>query len=134
MIVIATLLRKLQAVKDLVRPLSKKQCFRTPFDSQHFKESQILVKSAWEHFHHNFWSLWENLTWKISALVIFWILGVFPNTLTANDKYPFRDWENSSTPIQIPISEKPKYFSDFFNPFLESASNFEDFEKKISSS
>ena len=45
MIVLATLLRKLQAVKDLVRPFSKKQCFRTPFDSQHFKESQIVVKS-----------------------------------------------------------------------------------------
>ena len=35
MIVIATLLRKLQAVKDLVRLLSKKHCFRTPFDYQH---------------------------------------------------------------------------------------------------
>ena len=46
MIVIATLLRKLQAAKDLVRPLSKKQCFRTTFDSQHVKESQILLKFA----------------------------------------------------------------------------------------
>ena len=45
MIVIAPLLRKLQAVKDLVKPLSQKQCFRTLFDSEHFKESQILVKS-----------------------------------------------------------------------------------------
>ena len=35
MIVIATLLRKLQAVQDLVRLLSKKHCFRTPFDYQH---------------------------------------------------------------------------------------------------
>ena len=46
MIVIATLLRDLQAVKDLVRLLSKKHCFRTPFDIQHVKMSQILVKSA----------------------------------------------------------------------------------------
>ena len=46
MIVIATLLRKLQAIKDLVRPLSKKKYFRTPFDSQYVKGSQILVKSA----------------------------------------------------------------------------------------
>ena len=46
MIFIATLLRKLQTVKDLVRPLSKKHCFRKPFDSQHFKESQTLDKSA----------------------------------------------------------------------------------------
>ena len=46
MILIATLLRKLQAVKDLVRPLSKKQRFRAPFDSQHVNGSQTLVKSA----------------------------------------------------------------------------------------
>ena len=45
MIVITTSLRKLQAVKDLSRPLSKKHRFRTPFDSQHVKESQPLVKS-----------------------------------------------------------------------------------------
>ena len=57
LIVIATLLQKLQAAKDLVRPLSKKQYFRRPFDSQHVKGSQTLVKSAGEHFHHIFSSL-----------------------------------------------------------------------------
>ena len=46
MIVIATLLWKLQNVKDLVRPLSKKHPFRTPVDIQHVKGSQTLVKSA----------------------------------------------------------------------------------------
>ena len=46
MIVIATLLRNSEAVKDLFRLLSKKHCFRTPFDSEHVKESQTLVKSA----------------------------------------------------------------------------------------
>ena len=55
MIVIATLLRKLHAAKDLVRPLSKKQCFTTPFDSRHVKESQTLLKSGSEHFHHFFY-------------------------------------------------------------------------------
>ena len=45
MMVLANLLRKLQTVKDLVRPLSKKQCFRTAFDSQHVKGCQTLVKS-----------------------------------------------------------------------------------------
>ena len=44
MIVIATLFRNLQTVKDLVRPLYKKQRFRAPFDSQHATESQNLVK------------------------------------------------------------------------------------------
>ena len=46
MIVIATLFRKLENVKDLARPLSKKHLFRTPFDSEHVKVSQTLVKSV----------------------------------------------------------------------------------------
>ena len=54
MIVIATLFRKLQTVKDLVRPLFKKHRFRNSFDNQHVKESQTLVKFASEHFHHIF--------------------------------------------------------------------------------
>ena len=70
MIVRATLLRNFQAVKDLFRLLSKKHPFRAPFDSQHVKGSQTLVKSAWEDFHHIFSSCWENLTLEISLLVI----------------------------------------------------------------
>ena len=46
MIIIATLLRKLQAVKDLIGLLSKKHCFRTPLDSQHVRGPQTLVKST----------------------------------------------------------------------------------------
>ena len=46
MIVIATLFRKLQTLKDLDRPLSKKQHFRRPIESQHFKGSQTYIKSA----------------------------------------------------------------------------------------
>ena len=130
MIVIATLFWKLETVKDLVTPPSKKYRFRTPFDSQHTKGSQTLVKSSGEHFQHIFSSLWENLTWKISPLVISEILGLFRNTMTAHDKYPFLYWENLSTPIEMQLSLKPKTFSHFFNPFLESASNFKLFEYK----
>ena len=39
MIVIANVFSKLQTVKDLVRPLSKRRRFRTPLDSQHVKAS-----------------------------------------------------------------------------------------------
>ena len=46
MIIIGTLFRKLQNVKDLVRPLSKKHRFRTSFDSQHVKGSETVVKPA----------------------------------------------------------------------------------------
>ena len=51
MIVIPTFFRKLQTVKDLVRPLSKKHRFRNPFDSQLVQGSQTLVKCALEDFH-----------------------------------------------------------------------------------
>ena len=46
MIAIPTLFRKLQNVKNLVRPLSKKHLSRTPFDSQHVKDFQTLSKPA----------------------------------------------------------------------------------------
>ena len=45
MIVIANIFPKLETVKNLVRTLSKEQCFKTGFGSQHVKASQILAKS-----------------------------------------------------------------------------------------
>ena len=55
---------------------------------------------------------------------------MFRNTLTANDKYPFRDLENLLSPSQLQLSLQPKSLSDFFVPFLESTSNFKHFEKE----
>ena len=69
-IAIPTLFRKLENVKNLVRPLSKKYLFRNSFKNQHVKQSQTLVKYASEHFHHLFLLLWETLMWKIAPLVI----------------------------------------------------------------
>ena len=59
------------------------------------------------------------------------ILGLFVNTLTADDKYPVRDCGNLLLPIQRQLSEKRKTFSQFFVPFLESTSNFKHFEEKV---
>ena len=58
------------------------------------------------------------------------MLGMFRNTSTANDKYPFRDSENLLCSIQMQLSLKLKAFMDFFVPFLEPASNFKYFETK----
>ena len=55
---------------------------------------------------------------------------MFRNTLTANDKYPFRDRENLLSPFQMQLFLKVKTFSDFFVPFLESTSNFKHSEIK----
>ena len=52
------------------------------------------------------------------------------NTLIAIDKYPVRDSENFSSPIQIQLSFKRKTLIDFFVPFLEYALNLQHFEKK----
>ena len=87
-IIIANVFSKLQTVKILVKPLSKKLRFRTFFDSQHVKVSQTLVKSVWEHFDHIFWWLWEELIMKIPTSLICQILDVFVNTFIAEDKYP----------------------------------------------
>ena len=35
---------------------------------------------------------------------------MFGNTLTANDKYPFRDLQNLLTPAQLQLSLKPIHF------------------------
>ena len=45
MILIANVFPKLETVKILLRPLSKKRRFRTRFDSEHVKASQTLAKS-----------------------------------------------------------------------------------------
>ena len=130
MIVIASVFKKLENVKNLLRPLSIERHFRTRFDSQYVKASQILSKSPWEHFYHVFSSLWGKLIWKISPLGIGEILGVFVNKLTAEGKYPVEDWENLSLPIQMQVSEKRNTLPQYFSPFLESTSNFKHFEKK----
>ena len=67
----------------------------------------------------------------MSPLVLGEILGVFVNTLTADGKYPVQGCENLQLPIQMQLSKKPKYFSAFFVPFLDSPGNFEHFEKSM---
>ena len=38
----------------VVRKMSKKICFKTPFDSQHAKVFQTLLKPSAKHFYHIF--------------------------------------------------------------------------------
>ena len=54
MVVITDLFPKLETVKILLRPLSKKHRFRTWFHSRHVKEFQALMKAPWEHYCHVF--------------------------------------------------------------------------------
>ena len=45
---------KLQTLKNVVRQMFEKVHFRAPFDSQHVKASQTLMKSVWQRFYHIF--------------------------------------------------------------------------------
>ena len=130
MIVTTNVFPKFKTSKYVVRQISKKCRFRTTFDSQHDKEPQRPVKSAWHHFYHTSPSLWAKLIWKMSLLVICEILRGFVNTLTADDKYPLRNCENLPLPIEIQLSKKLKTFPQFFVPILQSPSNLKPFEKK----
>ena len=101
--------------KDVVRQMSKKSCFRTPFNRQHGKRSQILWKLAWQHVYHIYWSLRKILNWKNSLLVICKILELFLNTLTADDRYSLLSSNNLTQPIQIFLSKKQIFFSEIFS-------------------
>ena len=67
----------------------------------------------------------------MSPLLFREVLGVFLNILTPDGKYRGQDWENLLLPIQMQLSEKGKKIDKFFVLFLESTSNFKDFEKKM---
>ena len=127
MIVIANVFAKLLTVKNLLRALSKRCRFRTRFDSQHVKASQVLPKSPWEHFYTLVSSFSGKLIWKMSPLVLGEIFGVFVNTLTADGKYPDQDCQNFLLDIQIQLTEKRKTFFEFFVASLLSASSCKNF-------
>ena len=103
-IVIAHVFPKLATVQGLVTPLTIQRRLKTSFYSQHVKRFQTLIKSSWEHFSHIFWSLWEEIIWKISTWLKFGIIGLFANTWTADYKYSVPDCENLPFPIQLQLS------------------------------
>ena len=55
----------------------------------------------------------------MSLLVICEILGVFVNTLTADEKYPLRNYENLLVLNQMQLSKKCETFSKYALTFLE---------------
>ena len=52
MFLIAYVFPKLETANPVVRKMPKKINFKTPFNSQHAKGSQTLLKSAVKHFYH----------------------------------------------------------------------------------
>ena len=66
----------------------------------------------------------------MSALVWSEILGLFVNTLTADNKYCRCNVHNFAQQFQTPLSQKQKTFCGIFIGFLKCAWNLENFEKK----
>ena len=68
--------------------------------------------------------------WKKSLFVLNKILKLFVITLTTNDKHYLVNRENLTQPIQKPLPQKQKTFSEFFLAFLKSILNFKHLPKK----
>ena len=99
--------------------MSKKNRFRGPFDKQHGKRAQSLLKSVSEHLYHINRLLPRQLSWKKSLFFSCRILGLLVNTLAADDKYPFLYRDNLTIPIRMQLFKQAKTFSEFFPAFLK---------------
>ena len=97
--------------------------------TEYFDWSQKLVKSIREQFCSIVSFSRVKLRCKISLLVISEILGLFVNTLAADDEYSSHKSEKFSLANQMELSKKLKLFYQFFIAFLEPTSNFPHTEK-----
>ena len=114
MTIIVYVFPKLWTVIDVIRQMSKKPCLRTLFHSQHAKGSQALIKSTWQHFYHIFSLLWLKLSKKMYLLVICEPLGLFVNTLTADDNHSLRNREILPQSMQLQLSKRINGYFPFF--------------------
>ena len=130
MTLIPYVFREFHTRKNLVRWMLQTSCFRRPFEKEHGKRSQTLLKPAGQHLYHLYWSLWRKLNRKKFLVVTCKIFGLFLNTLTSDDKYSLLNSDNLTQPIQMQLSKKQKTFSEFFSAFLKTISNFEHFGKE----
>ena len=108
--------------------MSKKSRLTVPFNKEHGKRAQALLKSASQTLYYIHSPLLSQLSWKNSLLLTFKILGPLVNTLATDEKYPVLNRDNLTIPIQMQLSQKQKTFSLFFASFFKSTLNFEFFE------
>ena len=122
------ILRELQ-VKDVLTSMSKKPCSEPPWTGDILKHP----KYCWNMNDSSFIMFFPHSGRTSVAkffLVISQMLVLFVNTLTPHDKYSLYIRVNLPQQIQMRLFEKEKTFSQLFVAFLESAINFEHFEKR----
>ena len=115
--------------KEVATETSRRSCFRTPFGNQGVNGFQTPLKVARHHYYP--FSPWISgkLRVKKTALLGSYILRLFANTLTADDKYSCRNVQNFLQQLQTLLSENRKTFSGFI-AFLKFSWNLEHFEQK----
>ena len=116
--------------KKVVAWMVESSCLRTPFGSQSSDGKQTLLKSVWHDLYPNFPLILEKLSQKTCLFVPFEILGMFGNTLAADDMYSRHNWAKFPQHVKTPLSQKQKTFSEIFIAFLEFTQNFAHFEKR----
>ena len=117
-------------LKDVATYTSKRSCFRAPFGNKRVNGFQTLPKQARHYFYPLFLSIRGKVSWKKSALVLYEILRLFVNTLTADDKYSSKNIQNLRQQFRTQLYQKQNTFSWFFIGFLKCAWNLEHFQKK----
>ena len=70
------------------------------------------------------------MPWKKSLLVLTKIRRLFVITLTTDDKHYLVNRDTLTQPIQKPLPQNQKTFSEFFLAFLKSILNFKHLPKK----
>ena len=113
MTLIADVFPNLRTAKNVVRSMYKNARFRREYENQDGKPAQTLLKLERQHLYHIYWSMWNQLTYKKSHLVIYKIFRLFVNTLTADDKFSLLNTDNSMQPIQMLLSQKQKILLNF---------------------
>ena len=76
-----------------------------------------------------FWSLWDNLGSKKSLLVKSKVLGLFVETLTADDKYSLCNKDILQQLIQMELCKKQKLLPQLSAASVKFTFNFQHFEK-----
>ena len=117
MFLLAYLFSKLPTVKGTVTQMFKYHRVIAPSYGQRVKRSKTLVKCPSEYFYQNCLLLWSKLTWETSLLLIFELLRVFIETLTADHRYSLCYIWNLQVLHQMQLSKKLKKFSQFFAHF-----------------
>ena len=110
--------------------MSKKSSFRRPFDMQHGRRAQALLKSASQHLDHIHSSLTNQLSSKKSFLLTCKILVLLVNTLADDEKHPIVNRDNLTIPIKMQLFQNQKTLCQFLAEFLKSSFNFKYFEEK----